>query len=80
MIRRNRCEPLRLCQKMRLQKPRDRDEADAVTHALERFGAVFLGEGDGMGGGVRLRFTRLDTRQIGRLENEGGAVGEDDVP
>jgi hypothetical protein len=33
-----------------------------------------------MGAGVRLKFTRQDTRQIGRLENEGGMTRPDDVP
>jgi transcriptional regulator with XRE-family HTH domain len=54
--------------------------ADAVRRALENFGAQFIPEGDGMGAGVRLRFTRQDVKQIGRLEGEGGLVGEDDVP
>jgi len=53
---------------------------DAVRRALEHFGAVFIPEGDGMGAGVRLKFSRLDARQISRLEGEGGAVGDDDVP
>jgi hypothetical protein len=29
---------------------------------------------------VRLKFMRLDAKQIGRMEGEGGNVGEDDVP
>jgi len=53
---------------------------EAVRKALEHFGAAFIAEGDGMGAGVRLRFSRLDAKQIGRLEGEGGAVGDDDVP
>ena len=56
------------------------DTTDAVRKALEHFGAVFVPEGDGLGAGVRLKFSRLDAKQIGRLEGEGGAVGEDDVP
>ena len=55
-------------------------EADAVSRALESFGAVFIPEGEGMGAGVRLKFLRQDAKQIGRLENEGGMVREDDVP
>lgn len=51
----------------------------AVRKALEDFGAVFLFEENGIGAGVRLKFTRLDTKQIGRLENEGGFAREDDV-
>jgi transcriptional regulator with XRE-family HTH domain len=59
---------------------RPADTADAVRRALEDFGAQFMPEGDGMGAGVRLRFTRQDVKQIGRLEGEGGIVREDDVP
>jgi hypothetical protein len=33
-----------------------------------------------MGAGVRLKFTRQDARQIGRLETEGGVARSDDVP
>lgn len=51
---------------------------EALTHALESAGAVFLDEDD-LGAGVRLRFTRRDVKQLRRLEGEGGAVGEDDV-
>ena len=47
----------------------DADIAERARRAFENFGA-----------GVRLKFMRLDARQIGRLEDEGGAVGEDDVP
>jgi transcriptional regulator with XRE-family HTH domain len=56
------------------------DKMTAVQKALEDFGVVFLFEERGIGAGVRLKFTRLDTEQIGRLENEGGFVREDDVP
>lgn len=55
-------------------------KAAAIRRALESFGVIFLFEEQGIGAGVRLKFTRLDTKQIGRLENEGGAVREDDVP
>ena len=54
--------------------------ADNIRNALEAFGIVIIPEGDGMGAGVRLKFTRLDTRQLGRLENEGGLTRSDDVP
>jgi hypothetical protein len=54
--------------------------AAGLLAALETFGIVIIGEGDGMGAGVRLKFTRQDTRQIGRLENEGGIARPDDVP
>lgn len=49
-----------------------------LQHALEQGGALFLPEGnDGLG--VRLKFRQRDVRQINRLENEGGPVGEDDI-
>jgi len=56
------------------------DESQALGQALQNFGAVVIPESDGMGAGVRLKFTRQDTRQIGRLESEGGVVRSDDVP
>jgi len=56
------------------------DEAAALTASLEHFGVVFLPESDGLGAGVRLKFTRLDVKQITRMEGEGGPVGDDDVP
>ena len=55
-------------------------DSEVFRLALEAFGAVFIPEGDGMGAGVRLKFTRQDVRQIGRLEGEGGVVRSDDVP
>jgi hypothetical protein len=55
-------------------------ESQALGRALEAFGAVAIFEGDGMGAGVRLKFTRQDARQIGRLEAEGGITRSDDVP
>ena len=56
------------------------DKVTAVRKALEDFGVIFLFEEKGAGAGLRLKFTRLDTEEIGRLENEGGFVREDDVP
>jgi len=41
---------------------------------------IVIEESDGMGAGVRLKFTRQDVRQIARLEGEGGIVGSDDAP
>jgi hypothetical protein len=55
-------------------------DLDAVIRALETFGAIFSPESEGIGAGVRLKFLRQDMRQIGRLENEGGIVADDDVP
>jgi transcriptional regulator with XRE-family HTH domain len=56
------------------------NDVTALRQALERFGVMFIPEGDGIGAGVRLRFLRQDVKQIGRLEGEGGMVGDDDVP
>ena len=55
-------------------------DAERLQPALEDFGAIFLAESDGMGAGVRLKFTRQDVRQLTRLEGEGGLIGSDDVP
>jgi hypothetical protein len=51
----------------------------AVRHALERAGALFVPEDAVAGAGVRLKFTRSETRQIGNWEGEGGRVADDDV-
>jgi DNA-binding XRE family transcriptional regulator len=56
------------------------EESRALGRALETFGAVVISEGDGMGAGVRLKFTRQDVKQLGRLESEGGFARSDDVP
>ena len=56
------------------------EESQALRKALETLGAVVISEGEGMGAGVRLKFTRQDTKQLGRLETEGGAVRSDDLP
>src|SRR4029079_8360723 len=55
-------------------------DLDAVKRALERFGAIFIPESEGVGAGVRLKFLRQDVRQIGQLETEGGIIADDDVP
>lgn len=55
-------------------------DVEAVNYGLEHFGVVIIEEADGMGAGVRLKFSRQDVRQIARLETEGGAVGSDDAP
>ena len=59
---------------------RSSEDIDRVSRALEHFGVVTIGESDGMGAGVRLKFTRDDVCQIARLEGEGGIVGSDDAP
>jgi hypothetical protein len=51
-----------------------------IRRALEELGAVFIDEKEGAGPGVRLKFSRSQTRAIDRWENEGGAAAEDDVP
>ena len=56
------------------------DKSGPLVQALGTFGAVVVPEGGGLGAGVRLKFTRQDTKQIGRLETEGGVVRSDDVP
>lgn len=55
-------------------------EAEAVSRGLEHYGVIIIEESEGMGAGVRLKFTRQDVRQIARLEGEGGSVGSDDAP
>jgi hypothetical protein len=55
-------------------------DAGPLLAALEAFGIIVIPEGDGMGAGVRLKFTRQDTKQIVRLENEGGIPRADGVP
>ena len=52
----------------------------AVMRGLEHFGVILIHEADGMGAGVRLKFTRQDVRQMARLEGEGGIIGSDDAP
>ena len=47
---------------------------------MDHFGVIIIEELDGMGAGVRLKFTRQDVSQIARLEGEGGIVGSDDAP
>jgi transcriptional regulator with XRE-family HTH domain len=59
---------------------RSEREIEAVNRALEHFGVIVLGESEGTGAGVRLKFTRQDAKQIARLESEGGLVGSDDAP
>lgn len=56
------------------------EDATAIYRGLECFGVILIEEADGMGAGVRLKFTRQDVRQIARLEGEGGIVGSDDAP
>lgn len=55
-------------------------EIAGIHRGLTHFGVIVIDESDGMGAGVRLKFTRQDVRQIVRLEGEGGIVGSDDAP
>lgn len=55
-------------------------DVEAVNRGLERFGVIVIEESDGMGAGVRLKFSRQDVRQIARLEGEGGIAGSDHAP
>jgi len=55
-------------------------DAEAVSRGLAHFGVIVIEESDGMGAGVRLKFTRQDVKQISRLEGEGGIVRSDDAP
>ena len=55
-------------------------DVEAVSRGMDHFGVMVVEETDGMGAGVRLKFTRADVRQIARLEGEGGVVGSDDAP
>jgi len=51
-----------------------------LRKALDEFGIILVEEADGLGAGVRLKFQRLDVRQIARLEGEGGITAADDAP
>jgi len=55
-------------------------DAEAIVHAFDTFGVVIADEGDGLGAGVRLKFTRQDVKQLVRLETEGGITRLDDSP
>lgn len=59
---------------------RSQGDVEGMLRAFGKFGVIALGEDDGMGAGVRLKFTRQDVKQIARLEGEGGVVGSDDAP
>jgi hypothetical protein len=59
-------------------RPKKR-EIEAIKHALEDLGAVFIPE-NGTGYGVRLKFSNAEADRIARLECEGGIVASDRVP
>jgi transcriptional regulator with XRE-family HTH domain len=56
------------------------EDVAKICRTLEELGAVFIDEKDGAGPGVRLKFSRSQTRAIDTWENEGGVAAEDDVP
>ncbi|MFQ0812844.1 hypothetical protein AVM02_11305 [Brucella anthropi] len=62
----------------KLGKPSDA-MIEALAEALGKAGAQFIPENGG-GAGVRLKFSRSETRRIANLENEGGPTASDDVP
>lgn len=57
----------------------DAETRDRLRHALETYGATFLGDDSHGGQGVRLKFRGSEATRIERMENEGGPTGEDDV-
>lgn len=59
--------------------PLTREANLAVKAALEAYGAVFLPESDGMGYGVRQKYSDRKVERIQSWENEGGPAGHDDV-
>jgi len=57
----------------------DARQKAGLQDALEAAGAVFIPENGG-GAGVRLKFSRSETKRIAVLESEGGIAADDDVP
>jgi hypothetical protein len=53
------------------------EHAGKIRWGLDQIGIIVIEESDGMGAGVRLKFTRQDVKQVMRLENEGGNIGCD---
>jgi len=56
------------------------EDLEAEPVASSTFGIIVIEEADGLGAGVRLKFTRQDATQIARFEGEGGVVVSDDAP
>jgi hypothetical protein len=73
-------ETLRLMEASGSARLDSEQDVEAVNRALDHFGVIIVEESDGMGAGVRLKFTRQDVSQIARLEGEGGIVRSDDAP
>jgi transcriptional regulator with XRE-family HTH domain len=57
----------------------DNASIEKLQEALELMGALFIRENGG-GIGVRLKFTRSETKRLLSLENEGGQTAEDAIP
>lgn len=53
---------------------------ERLLMALDSFGVLLIDDGDGFGSGVRLKFSRKQAQAIGAWEDEGGIVGDNDVP
>lgn len=53
---------------------------DKLQEVLEDLGAVFISEDDNGGVGARLKHNKSETRQITRMEDEGGIIASDKVP
>lgn len=73
-------ETLRLMEASGSARLDSEQDVEAVNRAFDHFGVIIIEESDGMGAGVRLKFTRQDVSQIARLEGEGGIVRSDDAP
>lgn len=59
----------------------DPESISKLKLTLEDLGATFIGEQDNLGGiGVRLKHSKSDTKQITRMEDEGGIIASDKVP
>ncbi len=55
-------------------------ELTVARTELEALGAIFIDEQGADGAGVRLRFSRAQTRAVGAWEDEGGVPADDDIP
>ncbi|WP_169288198.1 XRE family transcriptional regulator [Chelativorans sp. ZYF759] len=62
----------------RVQPAGPAEAVAAMCTALENSGIRFIPDNGG-GEGVRLKFSRSESRRLATLEGEGGIVAEDDV-
>lgn len=58
----------------------DAQSVAKLKDALEDLGAVFINENADGGAGVRLKHSESETKQITRMEDEGGIIASDKVP